>query len=145
MYIFRHLQACYSSWDIVVDTATKLRSWMVRSSIARKSKNFLLSKTVHTGSWVHPPSYLVDMGLLSLRKSSRDVELTTYLHLVPKSRISGAKHLSPCMLSNPGQRQLYSCRFSKKTLGEIKVTFTSMYSEIQYSTTYICFQLTGFG
>jgi hypothetical protein len=50
---------------------------------------FLFSKTVQTESGAHSTSHAIGTGFLSQSYDGGGVKLTTYLHLVPRLRMSG--------------------------------------------------------
>ena len=59
---------------------------------------FLFSKTVQIESGAHPASHSIGTGVLSQRCNGGGANLTPYLHLVPRLRMSGATPLSfPCL------------------------------------------------
>jgi hypothetical protein len=70
-----------------------------RGSISGKEQvmDFFLRHSVQSGFAAHPASYQMGTGILSPGVESRDVKLTTRLHLVPRLRMRGA--ISP--LSHP--------------------------------------------
>jgi hypothetical protein len=64
--------------------------------VPEKAKGFSSSLSVQTGSEAHPASYpKCTGGPLSWVKHGRDVTLTTYVHLMPMSRMSRSYASSP--------------------------------------------------
>jgi hypothetical protein len=60
-------------------------------SISGRSNDFLLILHIQTVSGAHPASYPTGTGeQLPPGYTGRDLKLTTYFHLVPRSRKSGA-------------------------------------------------------
>jgi hypothetical protein len=60
-----------------------------------RERDFSLLQNVQTGFGAHSAYYSMGTRVLSRRLSGRSVKITTHLHLVTKSRISGAIPLLP--------------------------------------------------
>jgi hypothetical protein len=74
----------------IYDISTSLKVHKPRNRGLINSRDFFLLKNISTDSQAVPASYLVGQGTLPWEKSNLGVKLITNLHLVPRSRMSGA-------------------------------------------------------
>jgi len=75
---------------IIDDILTRLRVHKLRNHGLINGREFFLLKNISTDSHAVPASYLVGPGTPPWEISNLGVKLITNLHLVPRSRMSGA-------------------------------------------------------
>jgi hypothetical protein len=92
-YILTHF---FRSRDHVRGTATTPHAAPTGIHILEGERDYYLLQNFQTGFGVRPLSYAVVTGVLSHGiKAARDVTFTTYIHLMPRLRKSGAIPLFP--------------------------------------------------
>ena len=86
-----HFSVRYGSRDDSVGIATALRAGRSGLRITEWARGFSVLQNVKTESGAHPASYSRRIGTLRWAKGSRSVTLPTYLHVVPRLGMSGAR------------------------------------------------------
>ena len=88
-------QSTNRSRDSSVGIVTRRLGWTIQCPNGDRVKRYLSTPKCPYRHVAHPALNSMDNGILSRWQSSRDVKLTTDLHLVPRWRMSGAIRLLP--------------------------------------------------
>ena len=92
---------------------------------------FSLFLNVQTGSGAHTISCSMRTGVLSRGESGQDLKITSYLHLVPKLRMSGAIPLVPYTHLWRGKRKLHLLMLVSQPTGWWRTVEGLMNGEMQ--------------